>query len=60
MDRALELWQEEGLPELKLKEPVWGRNLGYWGKDDKQQAEWALKGEYRKTGEFQAKQRRPA
>lgn len=59
MERALELWREEGLPELKLREPVWGRNLGYWSKEDEQKAEWALKGEHYKTGEMQAKQRLP-
>jgi len=60
MERALELWKEEGLPELKLKEPVWGRNLGYWSKEDERKAESALKGEYYKTGEEQARQRMPA
>ncbi|MFC1956194.1 UbiD family decarboxylase [Chloroflexota bacterium] len=60
MDRALELWQEEGLPELKLREPIWGRNLGYWSEDDEQKAQRAVKGEYYKSGESQARQRRPA
>ena len=59
MERALELWREEGLPELKLREPVWGRNLGYWSKEDEQKAERALKGEYYRTGELQAQQRMP-
>ncbi|MFH0914459.1 MAG: UbiD family decarboxylase [Chloroflexota bacterium] len=60
MDRAIQIWQEEGLPELELKEPVWGRNLGRWSKEDEQKAQWAVKGDYRKTGEAQAKRRRPA
>ena len=60
MERAIELWREEGLPELKLREPVWGRNLGYWSKEDEQKAEWALKGEYYKTGELQSQQRMPS
>ncbi|MFH0913853.1 MAG: UbiD family decarboxylase, partial [Chloroflexota bacterium] len=60
MERALELWREEGLPALRLREPVWGRNLGYWSQEDEQKAEWAVKGEYYRTGEIQAQQRKPA
>ena len=59
MERALELWREESLPELKLREPMWGRNLGYWSEEDEQKAEWALQGEYYRTGELQARQRMP-
>ncbi len=60
MERAMQIWKEEGLPSLKLKEPIWGRNLGYWSEEDEQKAEWALRGEYYKTGEVQAKKRVPA
>ena len=60
MDRALELWHEEGLPELRLREPVWGHNLGYWSREDEQKAKWALEGKYYETGESQAQRRRPA
>jgi len=59
MDRAAQIWKEEGLPELHLKEPYHGRNLGYWHPEDVQKAQWALKGEYKKTGELQAKQQIP-
>ncbi|MBI2960970.1 MAG: UbiD family decarboxylase, partial [Betaproteobacteria bacterium] len=59
MDRALQIWKEEGLPELKLKEPYYGRNLGYWHPEDEQKAQWALQGEYQKTGELQATQQMP-
>jgi 4-hydroxy-3-polyprenylbenzoate decarboxylase len=59
MARALEIWKEEGLPELRLREPVWGRNLGYWSHEDERKADLALKGEYYRTGEEQAKQRMP-
>ncbi len=59
MDRALEIWKEEGLPELKLSEPYHGRNLGYWHPEDVQKAEWALQGDYKKTGELQATQQIP-
>lgn len=60
MEKALEIWREEGLPELKLREPIWGRIEGYWSTEEKQKAELALKGEYWKTGEAQARQRTPA
>ena len=29
MEWALKLWEKEGLPELKLKEPWYGYSLGY-------------------------------
>ena len=58
MERAMAIWKEEGLPPLKLVEPVWGLDLGYWSEADKQKAEWALKGEYYRTGEMQAKTRK--
>ena len=60
MEKAIQVWKEEGWPELELREPVWGRNLGYWSREDEQKAEWAIKGEHYKTGEIQAKKRRPA
>jgi 4-hydroxy-3-polyprenylbenzoate decarboxylase len=60
MERALELWQEEGLPELRLREPIWGRSVGYWSRKDEEKAERALKGEYYKTGEIQSQERVPA
>jgi hypothetical protein len=63
MERAQELWQEEGLPELKLKEPIWCSKTGkagYWSDEDEQKAQLATKGEYYKTGEKQARERIPA
>ncbi len=51
MEEALKLWQKEGLPPLKLKEPWWGYNLGYWGDEYDQWAKRAVSGEYYQTGE---------
>ncbi|MFC2032583.1 UbiD family decarboxylase [Chloroflexota bacterium] len=59
MDEALRLWQKEGLPELKLKEPWWGQNLGYWSPEDEEKAALAVKGEYYRTGDNYAIKRRP-
>jgi len=58
MEEAIRLWEENGLPTLKLREPWWGRNLGYWSAEDEEQAILAVKGEYYKTGEVLAKRRR--
>ena len=59
MQKDLELWQKEGLPTLKLKEPWWGRDLGYWSETDETNARRAVCGEYYQTGKIQAQMRRP-
>ncbi len=59
MDEALRIWQKEGLPELKLKEPWWGYTLGYWSPEDDENAILATKGEYYQTGEIYAQKRMP-
>ena len=50
MERALQLWNELGLGPLKLKSPWYGYNLGYWTKDDEENAELIVKGDYRAVG----------
>ena len=60
MEKAIELWQAEGLPELQLRDPIWGRIEGYWSEEDKQNALRALKGEHYRIGEEQVKMRTPA
>ena len=50
MERALQLWNELGLGPLKLKTPWYGYNLGYWTKDDEENAELIVKGDYRAVG----------
>jgi 4-hydroxy-3-polyprenylbenzoate decarboxylase len=57
MEKALSIWKEEGLPELKLKEPWYGYNLGFWPDEYAEQAELALKGEHYKVGEMLALKR---
>ncbi len=52
MEDALNLWQEIGLPSLKLQEPWYGYSLGYWTEENEQQADLAVKGEYYQTGEL--------
>ena len=45
MEKAVKIWEEEGLPALTLKTPWYGYPLGYWTKEDKEEAELALNGE---------------
>src|ERR1044071_5640329 len=46
MERALEIWQEEKMPELKLKTPWYGYPLGHWDAEDDALAEAVTKGSY--------------
>lgn len=57
MERAIKIWKEEGLPELELKEPWYGYNLGFWPDEYEEQAELALKGEHYKVGATLASRR---
>jgi 4-hydroxy-3-polyprenylbenzoate decarboxylase len=60
MERAMQIWKEEGMPELRLKEPWFGYSLGYWTAEDQEEAELALKGDHFRTGEKQKRtQRKP-
>ena len=45
MERARALWDDLGLPELKLNEPWHGYELGEWSEEDRQRAEAATRGE---------------
>lgn len=58
MERAIELWQELGLPELKLRNPWHGYELGHWSDEERDEARLAAAGDYFKTGEKQRNQRR--
>ncbi len=57
MEGGLAMWQELGLPPLKLREPWYGYELGYWPDEYREAAERAVKGEYYKTSEMRAKNR---
>lgn len=57
MERAREIWEEEGLPPLKPKAPWWGDLFGYWPEEYQEEAELALKGEHHRTGEKLARER---
>jgi 4-hydroxy-3-polyprenylbenzoate decarboxylase len=58
MENARKIWEEEGLLPLTPKVPWYGYSLGHWSEEDQQEAELALKGEYYRTGEKIAGQRK--
>ena len=58
MERAKEIWEELGLPELKPEAPWYGYPLGQWDPELDEEAELAVKSEYFKTGEKLAKMRK--
>ncbi len=58
MERAREIWEEEGLPPLNPKVPWYGYSLGFWTEEDQEEAELALRGEHYKTGEKIARERK--
>jgi 4-hydroxy-3-polyprenylbenzoate decarboxylase len=46
MEKALEIWQGEGLPPLKLKKPWYGYALGLWPDENEELAQCAVNGDY--------------
>ena len=54
MEAAMEIWQEEGLPELSLRPPWFGYTLGKWTEDHQENADLMVRGEYLKLGEKMA------
>ncbi len=57
MEEAVKLWQQEGLPPLRLHEPWWGYDLGFWTEEEQEEAKMAIQGRYYATGEKQAQRR---
>ncbi len=57
MEKAAQIWEEEGLPKLNLTKPWFGYSLGFWTKEFEEEAELAVQGEYYKTGEKLARRR---
>lgn len=57
MERAREIWEQEGLPRLTVKAPWYGYSLGDWTEEDELEAQLAVKGDHYITGEKLAKQR---
>jgi 4-hydroxy-3-polyprenylbenzoate decarboxylase len=51
MERALEIWNELGLPEVRPQSPWYGYSLGQWSDELDEEARLATAGEHYKTGE---------
>jgi 4-hydroxy-3-polyprenylbenzoate decarboxylase len=45
MEAALKIWKDEGLPELQLKDPWYGEELGFWPAEYKDDADKIIQGE---------------
>ena len=58
MERSKQIWQELELPPLKPRTPWYGYSLGAWTKEDEDEAELAVKGDYFETGKKQTGQRK--
>ncbi|HLC26227.1 MAG TPA: UbiD family decarboxylase [bacterium] len=50
MERARKIWEEEGWEKLNPKVPWHGYPLGYWTKEQEEEADLAIRGEYYRTG----------
>jgi UbiD family decarboxylase len=57
MEQAVALWSSLGLPELKLRRPWFGTDLGFWPADHEQMAELAVQGRHFETGAADARAR---
>lgn len=57
MENSRLIWQELGLPTLKPRMPWFGYSLGAWTRQDEEEAELAIKGDYFTTGDKQKGQR---
>ncbi len=51
MERAIEIWNELGLPPLTLKEPWFGHALAHWTAEEDEEARLAISGRHFETGE---------
>ena len=57
MENAINRWQELGLPELDLKNPWHGYDLGFWSDQCEEEAQMAVEGRHYEIGERAKKNR---
>ncbi len=50
MDRARQIWEAEGLPQLNPRAPWFGVSLGDWAGENETEADMAVRGDYFLTG----------
>jgi 4-hydroxy-3-polyprenylbenzoate decarboxylase len=60
MERAKEIWEELQFPPLTPRKPWHGYELGDWSERDREEAKWAVEGEYWRAGERAKRERKPA
>ena len=60
MEHARKLWEKLGLPKLEPETPWYGYSLGDWHEELDEEAQLATAGEFWRTGEKIARQRRRA
>lgn len=58
MERSKKIWEELELPPLQPRMPWYGYSLGAWTKQDEEEADLAVKGDYFETGKKQTGQRK--
>jgi 4-hydroxy-3-polyprenylbenzoate decarboxylase len=58
MERARILWEKLGLPRLEPESPWYGYSLGDWNPELDEEARLAVAGEFWRTGEKIARQRK--
>lgn len=51
MEEAIQIWEELQLPQLALKTPWYGYELGKWADEEREEAKIATEGRYFETGE---------
>lgn len=57
MEGAVKIWKSSGLPDLQLKEPWFGYDLGYWSDEYERQAGLVLSGKHYELGKELEKKR---
>ncbi|MBI2854471.1 MAG: UbiD family decarboxylase [Chloroflexi bacterium] len=57
MERAMEIWNELGLPGLTPKAPWHGYSLGQWTEENESEAQLAVQGKHYETGKKLSEQR---
>lgn len=58
MENARVIWEELQLPKLSPRTPWHGYELGDWSERDREEADWAVKGEHGRVGERAKGERR--
>jgi hypothetical protein len=58
IERSKQIWEELELPPLKPRALWYGYSLGAWTKEDEDEADLAVKGDYFETGKKQIGARR--